>query len=455
MAAVVVCAALPAHAADAPVAAPAPPSESYRIRIENRTGGAIEVSGNSGRSWEPLGKVTRPASSILASSNVLSVSAPATVAGCGPDQILLRIPAGKDQYRALRVLAQEEGEAAGAISTSLPAASGLFRCLAPPPGSELRLERDDHVDAVPANYGPRIGDRLQIIVRPSADDPVGVTLENKEGGQVVEELANGTSKPLARVKQPLRGIGRYAGTERAGAGAILNWSPTLVMVSTAGSARKVDEKQQPVEDRGGFIIQPAEPALKGSTHPASQVLLEALPQGDTKPVISPFFGLGVPLSTGDPLDKNPSHVEVRIDGGNWEPFPDLRGPINDDQLLPALRTALGPSRKVETGITHIRVVFARPTPASLARRIRLAVSPAESQPQRGSVKITANIMGEGVSLVTFYLDGTLVAATNQAPYIWEWNTARSQNGPHLVEIRGSDAKGATVTSRVTRVTVDN
>jgi hypothetical protein len=71
------------------------------------------------------------------------------------------------------------------------------------------------------------------------------------------------------------------------------------------------------------------------------------------------------------------------------------------------------------------------------------------------VKITANVMGEGISIVSFFLDGNLAMATNRMPYTWEWNTLKTANGPHLIEIRGTDLKGAIVTSVLRRVYVDN
>lgn len=328
----------------------------------------------------------------------------------------------------------------------------------------MLLERAPSLEPLPANYAPRTGDRLVILVnRPADPEPPSVTIENKVNGEVLLAATGGIPRVLARVKQPLKGIGRYPGTERAGQGAVLGWSPTLALVSTSGVSRRLDPDNQPVEERGGFVIQPAEPALRGVTHPASQLLLESVADPgakadplDAKLAVSPFFGLPVPLTSGDPLDPKPTRVEVKIDGGDWEAFPDLRGTINEENMLKALQEALGGDRTVKTGITHLRVVYGSATPVSAQRRARLASTPrAGNSVQRGKVTITANVMGEGISYVSFFLNGTLVRITNLPPYGWEWDTLRVPNGEHLLEIRGSDGKGAILSSIVTKVLVDN
>jgi hypothetical protein len=429
--------------------------ELYRIRIENRTGGVVELSSDAGRLWDVLGRVTRPASTLGSTSSLITAVRPGSVAGVSAEHVTIRVPAARDQYRYLRIQAREQPETGAGIGTDIPLSGSLFRCLAPPPGSAVMIERDEKTEALAAGYLPQPGDRLVIIVRRGATFPAEVVIENRVDGQVTLTTQAGGARPIGRVKQPLRGIGRYSGTERAGNGAVVSWSPTVVTVSTAATMRRLDEKDQPLEDRGGFIIQPAEPNLQGTTNPASQVLIEALPSEQAKPVLSPFFGLPVPLTSGDPLDPIATRIDVRLDEGEWEPLPDLRGPLAPEQFLPALQEAVGAGRTLKTGITHLRVRFDNPTGPSLSRRIKLSITPGAEQPQRGPVKITANVMGEGVAIVSFFLDGALTMATNRSPFTWEWNTLKTANGPHLVEIRGTDDKGAVVTSVLRRVVVDN
>jgi hypothetical protein len=432
------------------------PREFYRLRIINQPGGPIDISTSSGTTWRSLGKVVQPATQAAPASAPLAVTPVGTVAGVTPDLLLLRLPSVKSQNRALRILAQGQPAAQGAITTDIPSRGPLFRLVAPAVGSEVSLQRGDRLEALPAAYSPRPGDRLIIRVAPvAAAEPASVTIENKAGGEVVLATPGGIPRVLGKVKQPLRGVGRYAGTERAGCGRVLSWSPTAVLVSTTGLLRRPDAEGKETEERGGFVIQPAEPNLKGITHPASQLLLEALPEGNARPAVSSFFALGAPPSSGDPFDTAPTRVEIRVDGGKWEPVPDLRGTIDPDKLNGALESVLGEGRTVKQGITHLRLLYGGPVALGLERRILLATTPAAGKPQRGNVTITANVQGEGVSFVQFLLNGRVVQLTNQPPYNWYWDTRSEPNGEHLLEIRGLDLKLNVVSSVTTKVAVDN
>jgi hypothetical protein len=433
------------------------PRELYRVRITNSPNGAIELSSDRGQAWEPLGKVTRAAVAAAAASPIVSIAPAGSVAGVGSDSLLFRLPPAGGQNRTLRLLASGEPANTAAIVTDIPERGSLFRCLAPTVGSRLLLDRDPQPPvALPAGYTPRLGDRLLIVVSGEFGvDPPSVTIENKVGGEVVLAATGGIPKVLAKVKQPLTGIGRYAGTERAGTGNIVGWTPTAVTVSTAGRLRQPAENGQAAEERGGFVIQPAEPRLQGATHSASQLILEAVPEGNTKPPVARFFGLAASLSNGDPVDTGATRVEVKIDEGAWEPVPDLRGAVNADNMAAALKQALGADREVKEGITDIRLTFGTLTSTGLKRRILLAVTPAAPDLQRNIAKISADVMGEGISLVVFYLNGRQAKVTNIPPYEWIWDTRNSANGEHLIEIRGLDSNSVTVTTVVTKVIVDN
>lgn len=428
--------------------------ELYRVRVVNRSGGAVEVSADEGLNWSPLGTVTRPASAVALSGSILGTVPAGTVAAVGPEHLLLRTPGDRGFVKSLQVLAKGQPASAATIATDIPVRGPLFRYLAPPVGSQLLLEQGDQLRPLAMNYIPRVGDALILQVPlPPPGDPPTLTLENRANGEVVLATTGGIPQVVGRVKQPLKGIGRYAGTERAGAGAVLCWSPTTVLVSTAGTTRRLDPDGQPLEERGGFVIQPAEPKLQGATNPASQMLVEALPEAGVRPPVARFFGLPVPLSTGDPLDPKPTRVEVRIDNGDWQPMPDLRGVVPEEEMPRALQAA--GAREAKTGITHLRFLYSTITERTFHRCLQLATTPAAEKPQRGEVRITANVMGEGVRYVQFFLDGTQANLTNLPPYVWTWDTTQVRNGEHLVEIRGLDDRGSAVTSVTTRVLVDN
>lgn len=431
--------------------------ELYRVRITNSPNGAVEVSSDRGQAWDALGKVTRAAVASAPATPVVGIAPAGSVAGIAPDTLLLRLTPAGGQNRTLRILSRGEPANGAAIVTDIPERGSLFRCVAPPIGSRVLLDHDPQPpQPLPAGYTPRIGDRLLIVVSGEYGvEPPSVTIENKVGGEVVLAVTGGVPKVLAKVKQPLTGIGRYAGTERAGSGSVVSWTPTAVTVSTAGQLRRPAENGQAGEERGGFVIQPAEPKLQGATHTASQLLLEAVPEGNTKPPISRFFGLAAAVTNGDPVDTGATRVEVKIDGGEWEPLPDLRGAVNADNMAAALKQALGPDREVKTGITDLRLTFGALTSSGMKRRLLLATTPASPGAQRNVVQITADVMGEGIALVAFYLDGKQAKITNIPGYTWTWDTRGVANGEHLIEIRGLDSNSVIVTTVVTKVIVDN
>ncbi len=433
-----------------------PIAETHRLRLTNQAGGAVEVSLDAGRTWEPVGKITRPATITGVGARTLNAVQPSTVAGSASEAITLRVPTTLPSPRWLRITAAGEAPNNAACQTDAVAGDPLFRALAPPLGSRVSLERDGQLDPLPTNYVPKNGDRVVITCERSTDTPAAVVLENRAGGQVALVTAPGEEKIIGRVTQPLRGIGRYAGTERAGQGALVGYQGSMVMVATSGVARKLDAQDKPLEERGGFVLQPAESELRGATHPESQILVEAVAEeGQPKPAISLLFSLPIRLSSGVPTDPSPTRVEVRIDGGEWESMPDLRG-AGAAEFSARLVEALGGGRAIKEGITHLRIVPGTSPLASFRHFARLAgAKKAANGVQRGRVTITANAVGEGISFVSFYLNGSLAKVTNQPPFTWDWDTSRVGNGPHLVEIRGADEKGTIVNSVSTRVIVDN
>ena len=60
-----------------------------------------------------------------------------------------------------------------------------------------------------------------------------------------------------------------------------------------------------------------------------------------------------------------------------------------------------------------------------------------------------------VELVSFYVDGRLVGLTNSKPFVYEWDTATTSNGPHTIRIEGASADGLTLTSKTLEVLVRN
>src|SRR5438067_483846 len=132
--------------------------ETHRIRLANQPGGAVEVSLDTGRSWQKIGQIRRPASVTAVGGKALEAIMPATVAGSDPDAVTIRVPTTLATPRWLRIAAAGQAPNNAAFQTDVPAGDSIFRALAPPPGSRALLDREGREDPLPTNYLPRTGD---------------------------------------------------------------------------------------------------------------------------------------------------------------------------------------------------------------------------------------------------------------------------------------------------------
>lgn len=83
-------------------------------------------------------------------------------------------------------------------------------------------------------------------------------------------------------------------------------------------------------------------------------------------------------------------------------------------------------------------------------------SPAANATVSGTVTIGASASDAvGVSRVEFYRDGTLLSASNVAPYSYSWNTTTVANGSHTLSVRAYDLSGNVGQSSQRTVTVSN
>jgi len=82
-------------------------------------------------------------------------------------------------------------------------------------------------------------------------------------------------------------------------------------------------------------------------------------------------------------------------------------------------------------------------------------SPMNNSFVRGVVNISVSAHDQyGVSKVEFYVDGELAATDNVAPYTWNWNTTKSSDGAHTIEIKVYDAFNNVNSTKII-VNVDN
>ena len=83
-------------------------------------------------------------------------------------------------------------------------------------------------------------------------------------------------------------------------------------------------------------------------------------------------------------------------------------------------------------------------------------SPVNNATVSGTVSVTANASDNvGVTKVEFYRDGTLMSASNVAPFSYSWNTSTVANGSHTLYAKAYDATGNVGQSATLTVTVNN
>jgi len=83
-------------------------------------------------------------------------------------------------------------------------------------------------------------------------------------------------------------------------------------------------------------------------------------------------------------------------------------------------------------------------------------SPASGATLSGTVAVTASASDNvGVSRVEFYANGTLLSASNVAPYSYSWNTAAVSNGSYTLSARAYDSAGNVRNSSAVSVVVNN
>jgi hypothetical protein len=476
--------------------------ETHRIRIGNRKGAAVEVSLDGGRNWTTLGRVTKPATDSGAGFAALAIAAPGTVAAISREGIALRTdrPGGAGSTVKPRIFSLAPvGGAVGdsAIATDLPRGRDLFGPLAPPLGSAVLLESAGRSRPLPGGYIPQAGDHLVIVASVPADAPAMLVIENREGGRVLAVSPTGDESVVGHVRRPLRGVARYPATDGARCGGVASHHPASIVVATTppeANSGPVPDTRQPIADTRppGASATAEAPGFGGFLIQAEASAAAVKPEEGSVLVVDRLTASGAPL--GLPLRLSPAgslvgetRVEARLDGGAWEPLPAIGG------SAPAALTAAGlmeefkahgTARSLTDGITHLRLVLGPFTPERLraalpitttVREAGMAATPAAPTLQKArqaanptkkpaaaqgrratkTLRVVANIQGQGIVYVMFYVDGRLRKMTNTPPYEWRWDTRADTNGAHSLEIRGADVNGRILTTQTQKVAVVN
>ncbi len=186
----------------------------------------------------PLGKVTGlPTATRWPGYTASKWAAPGTVAASAVNAVHLTLSVEKDAGRTMSILplhtvAPAAGDKAF-ITLDVPAGTGFFGGWAPPVGTRVLVRKADGL-LVPLEVSglPSPGDELIFDVE-EEERPYIIDVENRPGGRVLGWYQAGP-KVLARVIRPVRGVGRFGGTEFQGRGRIRANHSGVIDVSTAG-----------------------------------------------------------------------------------------------------------------------------------------------------------------------------------------------------------------------------
>jgi len=241
------------------------PREILRIRVVNDYGGEVSVSRDAGASWRAIGRVVR----YTTRANPRGYTAskwvpPGRVAATAVNAIHITVGYNPEDDRGVvfsllprEFLApptdyQSFLSPDSSIYTDLGAGEGIFGGGdAPLVGSRVfREEADGSSSPLRSGYVPAPGDALLIVVARPEPYPIAAIFENREGGAVTLQYADGSQRLLGWVIRPVRGIGRFEGARYAAIGRI-----------RAGHAGVIDVSSSPFGSLGAFQIIPVGHAL--------------------------------------------------------------------------------------------------------------------------------------------------------------------------------------------------
>lgn len=440
--------------------------ELYRLRIMNRTGGAVEVSNDGGGSYHRVGKVLRGATTTSRGFAASVYGEPGKVVATAVHGIRIKTGGQRDceveASQTLSIIPTEfthapngfGGFTAGTsgIYTDIPTGVSIFRNLAPFVGNRVYRQSGPTLSPMLDGYYPGDGDILVVLCSIPTRYPREITVENKAGG-AVKMVYSDAREVVAEVERPVRGTGRFDATGYTGVGRI-NTNHTGVLTISTASVHDGGKDGSSQETRGGFMIQPSRHAK--SAPEINQVMvvrpvttggpwLEGMP-----PLFSGFLGLAY-----DPHDESNSfRVDLKTAKSvDWIPMPEIIG-AHEDSLI-HLPNNVG-------AVTDIRIKFPLFTPDWTSRTIQSEADTYMTMARARAVKnhitiisdekLTLNVDASKlneVGFVTLFIDGRLRSSTNAPPYSFTLSTKDLEPGDHTALIRAM-SKGGSLQKEVTR-----
>lgn len=276
-------------------------ADSYRIYIENKTGGQIMVGD------KVVGKVLVPVSSVNEGGYTASewVSA-GEIAATAVNAIHIKT---KDKRSIFSLLPKKFLKNPKHYNSYLNKASSLYTDLkintsifgggfSPCVGNKVLVNGK----TMEAGYVPRTGDQFMVLVERPRQYPTELVFENKYQGKVYLQYKDGSRKVVAFVFRPVAGVGRFAGTRYLNPGRIRANHAGVIDISTSVEGGV-----------GGFQIIPASHAQSPE--------MRAVKYMNQWMVVGPSDLFGKSLEGAAPLFRyylKPQYNEDDIFADDWE-----------------------------------------------------------------------------------------------------------------------------------------
>lgn len=362
--------------------------EIFRIRIDNRAGGAIEASRDAGANWLPLGHVTVPATAVNPAGYTASQWAQdSSVAASAVNALHVKVANHPETGRGIvfsvvpagTVVGAAQGRGSTAIATDIPGGEAIFGggfapCVDSPVSSANAPD-----EPLAADYAPAEGDQILIRTLEPPRRIAWLDFDNSFGGLITARYIGGEEQVIGMVLRPVVGIGRFEGTRDAAPGRIRANHPGVIDISTS-----------PIGLVGGFQIVPsghADSPELSYVRTGTQWMVVG-PLSATEPTwegVAPLFsGYLRPSYRPDDIQHDDwmrrllsrAQVQVRYRGENWELMPriaiDPDSPEDADTRdrgrdgLWRMRGSLDPYTPLTpiastalSGVSHVRIFLPR------------------------------------------------------------------------------------------------
>jgi hypothetical protein len=205
--------------------------EVYRIKIENRVNGAIEVSEDEGQSWKTVGRVLYPTNKI--NENGYSASkwmAEGRIVATSVNAIHVKSGSAEASRTIFSILPREMLQPPrkyrsyispdSSIYTDIPAGKIIFGGGFSPFSGNMVMVSGTGEAVVPLgrDYVPKLGDTFYILVDRPVEFPKEIVFENRFGGRITISYFSGDERVIGQVLRPASGVGRFEGSKFADRG---------------------------------------------------------------------------------------------------------------------------------------------------------------------------------------------------------------------------------------------